>query len=145
MISPIDLLVASAAVLVGAVVLVADHREKRQRRGRLAAAVRPARREATPKARAGGQDEPQRMQARQQDVDAMMERIRARLWEGQTEPVWSAEQRDAYRVLGIEVGADANAVRAAYRRRIKLAHPDHGGSEAKVRAVLRAKQVLGAD
>ena len=33
----------------------------------------------------------------------------------------------AYEVLGLTPSADPEAVRAAYRRRVKEAHPDHGG------------------
>ncbi|WP_323674924.1 J domain-containing protein [Halorubellus sp. PRR65] len=37
--------------------------------------------------------------------------------------------RDAFDVLGLSPSADVDAVRAAYRDRVKEAHPDHGGSE----------------
>ena len=44
----------------------------------------------------------------------------------------------AYRVLGLPSGADAEAVRRAYRRRVKQAHPDHGGDEEEFRRVQEA-------
>jgi ferredoxin len=46
-------------------------------------------------------------------------------------------------VLGVEHGADEAAVERAYRRRVKEAHPDHGGSQrafARVRAAYDAIQ-----
>ena len=44
----------------------------------------------------------------------------------------------AYRVLGLPSGADAEAVRRAYRQRVKQAHPDHGGDEEEFRRVQEA-------
>lgn len=35
---------------------------------------------------------------------------------------------DAFGVLGLPPSADADAVKAAYRERVKEAHPDHGGN-----------------
>lgn len=46
-----------------------------------------------------------------------------------------------FELLGVERGADSEAVERAYRRRIKEAHPDHGGSPRefqRVRAAYRA-------
>ena len=44
----------------------------------------------------------------------------------------------AYRVLGLPSGADAEAVRRAYRRRVKEVHPDHGGDEEEFQRVQEA-------
>jgi len=43
-----------------------------------------------------------------------------------------------YDVLGIDADADEDAVVRAYRRRVKDAHPDHGGSLAEFERVRRA-------
>lgn len=43
-----------------------------------------------------------------------------------------------YDVLGIDDDADEDAVVRAYRRRVKEAHPDHGGSIAEFKRVRRA-------
>jgi ferredoxin len=43
-----------------------------------------------------------------------------------------------YDVLGIDDDADEDAVVRAYRRRVKEAHPDHGGSLAEFKRVRRA-------
>ncbi|MFB6354511.1 MAG: 2Fe-2S iron-sulfur cluster-binding protein [Halobacteriales archaeon] len=45
-------------------------------------------------------------------------------------------------VLGLDPGADEAAVERAYRRRLKEAHPDHGGSQGEFRAVRRAYEAL---
>ena len=44
----------------------------------------------------------------------------------------------AYDVLGLPSGADAEAVRRAYRRRVKEVHPDHGGDEEEFQRVQEA-------
>jgi hypothetical protein len=50
---------------------------------------------------------------------------------------------DLYGVLGVSRSADAGAIRAAYRRRSKLAHPDCvGGSVARFTALKEASEVL---
>ena len=48
-------------------------------------------------------------------------------------------------VLGVERGADAEAIRAAYRRAAKLAHPDRGGSSEAFRRVRTAADTLLAE
>jgi hypothetical protein len=53
--------------------------------------------------------------------------------EAQTDGVTSA-----FRVLGLSPDADAEAVTAAYRERVKDVHPDHGGDEATFRRVREA-------
>ncbi len=49
---------------------------------------------------------------------------------------------DALRVLGLDEGADASAVRAAYRRLMKKVHPDQGGSAELAARVREARDVL---
>ncbi|MEF8885067.1 MAG: ferredoxin Fer [Haloarculaceae archaeon] len=49
-----------------------------------------------------------------------------------------------YEVLGIGRGADADDVKAAYRERVKDAHPDHGGSHEEFRRVRDAYEAIKA-
>jgi len=49
-----------------------------------------------------------------------------------------------FELLGIEPGADDDAVEAAYRERVKEAHPDHGGSIREFRAVRAAYEEITA-
>jgi curved DNA-binding protein CbpA len=49
---------------------------------------------------------------------------------------------DLYGLLGVACTADAGAIRKAYRRASKRAHPDCGGSAEKFRAVKQALEVL---
>ncbi|NHN42356.1 J domain-containing protein [Halorubellus sp. JP-L1] len=44
----------------------------------------------------------------------------------------------AFDALGLQPSADAEAVRSAYRDRVKEAHPDHGGTEESFRRVREA-------
>jgi hypothetical protein len=48
----------------------------------------------------------------------------------------------AYRTLDLAVGADRNAIRAAWKRLIKTAHPDQGGSLERTKALNAAKDLL---
>jgi DnaJ-class molecular chaperone len=45
---------------------------------------------------------------------------------------------DAYAELGLPTDADADAVKRAYRERVKETHPDRGGDEAAFRRVQEA-------
>ncbi|MEQ8849477.1 J domain-containing protein [Botrimarina sp.] len=46
-----------------------------------------------------------------------------------TTPYWALRERpDCLLALGLERGCSADEVMAAYRLRVKTAHPDHGGS-----------------
>ena len=49
---------------------------------------------------------------------------------------------DLYAILGVERDASAAAIRKAYRKAAKRAHPDGGGSVERFRAVSRALEVL---
>jgi hypothetical protein len=46
-----------------------------------------------------------------------------------------------HQVLGVEPDASPDAVREAYRERVKEAHPDRGGTASELEAVRRAKEV----
>lgn len=50
----------------------------------------------------------------------------------------------ARRLLGVEPGIDADALRSARNRAAMNAHPDHGGTEEALRLVLEAHQMLDA-
>jgi DnaJ-domain-containing protein 1 len=51
-------------------------------------------------------------------------------------------RREAYRTLGLDPGADEEAVRRAYREKVKEVHPDRGGDEQEFRAVTDAYERL---
>ncbi|CED84048.1 dsRNA-activated protein kinase inhibitor P58, contains TPR and DnaJ domains [Phaffia rhodozyma] len=50
--------------------------------------------------------------------------------------------KDYYKVLDVSRDADARTIKKAYRKAAKTAHPDKGGSEAKMAAVNEAYEVL---
>jgi len=56
-----------------------------------------------------------------------------------TSPMTRAQ---AYRVLGLEPGADQQAIRQAYRRLMDRLHPDHGGSDYLAAKINQARDVL---
>ena len=49
---------------------------------------------------------------------------------------------DCYEILHIVPGAGPEAVRSAYRERVKEAHPDHGGSAREFQRVRAAYEEL---
>jgi len=54
-------------------------------------------------------------------------------------------REEAYQVLGLEPGADAESVRKAYRRLMQHAHPDKGGSPYIAAKINAAKDLLLSD
>ncbi|MGZ4618916.1 MAG: J domain-containing protein [Frankiaceae bacterium] len=50
--------------------------------------------------------------------------------------------RSLYEMVGVGAGASAQEIRAAYRRAVRDAHPDLGGSDAAFRRVSAAYEVL---
>ncbi|EPS99721.1 hypothetical protein FOMPIDRAFT_1147106 [Fomitopsis schrenkii] len=53
-----------------------------------------------------------------------------------------SRQKDYYKVLGVSRSADAKEIKKAFRNAARKAHPDKGGSEAKMAAVNEAYEVL---
>ncbi|OCH93226.1 hypothetical protein OBBRIDRAFT_790394 [Obba rivulosa] len=53
-----------------------------------------------------------------------------------------SRQKDYYKVLGVARDADAKTIKKAYRKAVMKAHPDKGGSEAKMATVNEAYEVL---
>ncbi|KAJ3559631.1 hypothetical protein NP233_g11220 [Leucocoprinus birnbaumii] len=53
-----------------------------------------------------------------------------------------SKQKDYYKVLGVSRDADQKTIKKAFRQAAKSAHPDKGGSEAKMAAVNEAYEVL---
>jgi len=49
---------------------------------------------------------------------------------------------EAYAILGLAPGADAEAVKAAHHRLMKQLHPDHGGTDYLASKINRARDVL---
>lgn len=66
------------------------------------------------------------------DIRAYLRGLRrAMVWVGAyaTTPYWALRERpDCLRAFGLERGCTADEVMAAYRRLVKTAHPDRGGS-----------------
>ncbi|KAI0026579.1 hypothetical protein K488DRAFT_92278 [Vararia minispora EC-137] len=53
-----------------------------------------------------------------------------------------SRQKDYYKVLGVARDADERTIKKAYRKAVMTAHPDKGGSEAKMASVNEAYEVL---
>ncbi|KAI0260967.1 TPR-like protein [Gloeopeniophorella convolvens] len=53
-----------------------------------------------------------------------------------------SKQKDYYKVLGVSRDADEKTIKKAYRKAALAAHPDKGGSEAKMAVVNEAYEVL---
>jgi hypothetical protein len=49
---------------------------------------------------------------------------------------------EAYAILGLQPGADAEAIKAAHHRLMKQLHPDHGGTDYLATKINRARDVL---
>ncbi|RXD03428.1 J domain-containing protein [Sphingomonas sp. UV9] len=52
------------------------------------------------------------------------------------------DETEALSILGIDRGADADAIRSAHRRLIASVHPDRGGSTDLTRRVNAARDLL---
>lgn len=55
---------------------------------------------------------------------------------------WTSAEIEAYRTLGLEVGADRRAIVKAWKQRMKAAHPDQGGSDALAAKLNAARDTL---
>ncbi|KAF4615920.1 hypothetical protein D9613_011286 [Agrocybe pediades] len=53
-----------------------------------------------------------------------------------------SKQKDYYKILDVSRDADAKTIKKAYRKQAKKAHPDQGGSEAKMALLNEAYEVL---
>jgi hypothetical protein len=56
--------------------------------------------------------------------------------------MWTMGHHSPFDVLGVALDASAAELRAAYRRAIKAAHPDHGGDRERLELVLEAHRTL---
>lgn len=77
--------------------------------------------------------------------DAWRERFAARGGKAGAEgvaPGGSMTREEAYRVLGLEPGADEEAIIAAHRRLMQKLHPDRGGSTFLAAKINQAKDLL---
>lgn len=55
------------------------------------------------------------------------------------------EKKDLYTVLGLQKGASKDAIKKAYRKKVKKYHPDKGGDENTFRDIQEAYEVLSDD
>ncbi len=62
--------------------------------------------------------------------------------EPRTAATYTAEEIRAYQTLGLGIGADKTAVRNAWKKLMKEAHPDQGGDPARAQALNAARDVL---
>ncbi|KAF9445500.1 DnaJ-domain-containing protein [Macrolepiota fuliginosa MF-IS2] len=67
--------------------------------------------------------------------------IHARLSKAQKR-LKQSKQKDYYKVLGVSRDADEKTIKKAFRQAAKTAHPDKGGSEAKMATLNEAYEVL---
>jgi hypothetical protein len=55
---------------------------------------------------------------------------------------YSSEEIRAYNTLGLAIGADRKAIKEAWKRLMKTAHPDQGGDVSRASALNAARDVL---
>ncbi len=60
----------------------------------------------------------------------------------QTAASYTAEEIKAYQTLDLSIGSDKKAIKAAWKRLMKEAHPDQGGSTSRASALNAARDVL---
>lgn len=60
----------------------------------------------------------------------------------QTAASYTTEEIKAYNTLGLAIGADRKAIKEAWKRLMKDAHPDQGGDVARASALNAARDVL---
>jgi hypothetical protein len=61
---------------------------------------------------------------------------------GRRPPSGDMTAEEAYAILGLAPGADAEAIKEAHRRLMVKLHPDHGGSDYLATKINRARDVL---
>jgi hypothetical protein len=62
--------------------------------------------------------------------------------EPQTAASFTSDEIRAYQTLGLSIGADRSAVKAAWKQQMKMAHPDQGGNAGRAAALNAARDVL---
>lgn len=84
-------------------------------------------------------------------LEAYLDRVRSN-WHDEMASDWGRTESqpsgpdvtvdEAYAILGLEPGADAEAIKAAHHRLMKQLHPDHGGTDYFAAKINRARDVL---
>lgn len=59
-----------------------------------------------------------------------------------TAAAYTPQEIQAYQTLGLPIGADRKAVKDAWKRLMKEAHPDQGGTEVRAQALNAARDLL---
>ncbi len=60
----------------------------------------------------------------------------------QTAAAYTSEEIQAYQTLDLSIGSDKKAVKEAWKRLMKSAHPDHGGDVKRASALNAARDLL---
>lgn len=78
-------------------------------------------------------------------LEAYLDRMRTQQWshnDSKAHGVGDMTDAQAYAILGLEPGADADAIRGAHRQLIQKVHPDRGGSAWLAARINMAKDQL---